>query len=109
MKEDNCKKLNTLLINIENKYMSHIQSKFGIGYLSKKTDQMNKLIQTLDKDLITEKEFESLRRISISKGGFVLNVYRNEFYKKIFCLKYDKCIIIMERCCIDTNEMKSNY
>ena len=26
-----------------------------------------------------------------------------------FCLKYDKCIIIMERFCIDTNEMRSNY
>jgi hypothetical protein len=50
----------------------------------KKREPLEKLFI---KETLTEEDFNELRQLSITKGGFLNNVFRRNLWKKILCVK----------------------
>lgn len=85
MKDENI--LFKILNAKEDGYLNKLTDKLGVKYIENKITIMNKLLIKLEGNRqISSNDFEAIRQIAISKGGFLKNCYRREFYKKAFSL-----------------------
>jgi len=90
MKNELSKELLNQINSNEIEYLNSLKQKFGLYYIEKKIENIKNLLTSIDlKPIISLKDFEEIRKIAISKGGFLLNSFRREFYKKAFNLSSD--------------------
>jgi hypothetical protein len=81
----NCKIIIDLINLKEKSYLNNITENFGKVFVDRKIEEMNQIIRQIETDKIINLDtFEQIRKIAISKGGFINNSYRREFYKQAF-------------------------
>jgi hypothetical protein len=74
-------KINDIITKIiDNQTESDVNDEFYV----KKREPLEKLFL---KDSFTEEDFNELRHLSITKGGFLNNIFRRILWKKILCVK----------------------
>jgi hypothetical protein len=78
-----------LLNKTEEQYIDALKSKLGNKFYEDKKIALRELIQRLDKTKLNAGDFDRIRKLSISKGGFLTNSIRREIYKK--ALEMDPC------------------
>jgi hypothetical protein len=83
----------------EKNYLNNLINKLGKKFIENKIELINKLITRIDQihlkmqnNLLSAEIYEDIKKIAISKGGFLLNTYRKEFYKAAFNLNSEDII-----------------
>lgn len=81
------------LIKKENEYIVNLRKELGNYYVDNKIKKMNQILANIEykkeSHLLSSKEYEEIKKIAISKGGFLKNSYRREFYKLVFNLNHE--------------------
>ena len=58
-----------------------LKTKYGEKFIKNKIENIKRILQDIDyKNNLSVNDYGKIRKIAISKGGFVLNSYRREYY-----------------------------
>jgi hypothetical protein len=109
-KFDNSKNLMyNYLLEKENEYIINLRQEMGNSFVDNKIAKMNQILANIEKKKerheLSSKEYEEIRKIAISKGGFLKNFYRREFYKLVFKLNHEYIHLIH----FTENNFKNRY
>ena len=78
--------LKELLKEKEDEYLQKLKGD-ELKIMLEKEEKLNKLYNEIEKQkFITSENFEKIRQLAISKGGFLQSEIRHEFWLKVLCL-----------------------
>jgi hypothetical protein len=83
----------SMIYGFEKERVIEQETKYGKKMISDKISKMDALLRKLDKSSqISPSDFNQIRLLALSKGGFMKLPYRREFYKRILDINNKKII-----------------